>query len=143
MTVTRVFHQLDTIDASIDVSSSVENSPSTSKATSPSSTMPSATEFVQDKTSNNAVVVFSKSYCPYCTKTKQLFKELGVSFVLVELDQISEGDDIQNALESLTGQRTVPNTFIGGKSVGGNSDIQALHKAGKLVPLLKDSGALA
>jgi glutaredoxin 3 len=36
----------------------------------------------------------------------------------------------------------VPNTFINGKSVGGNSDIQALHKAGKLEPLLKQVGAL-
>lgn len=37
----------------------------------------------------------------------------------------------------------MPNTFIGGKSVGGNSDIQALHKSGKLVPLLKEVGAIA
>ena len=44
---------------------------------------------------------------------------------------------------NLKGQRTVPNTFIGGKSVGGNSDIQALHSADKLVPLLKETGALA
>lgn len=44
---------------------------------------------------------------------------------------------------SFAGQRTVPNVFIDGKSVGGNSDLQALHKQGQLVPLLKQHGALA
>lgn len=42
----------------------------------------------------------------------------------------------------LVGQRTVPNVFIGGKSYGGNSDIQELHKNEKLVPLLHEAGAL-
>lgn len=40
------------------------------------------------------------------------------------------------------GQGTVPNTFIGGKSVGGNSKLQKLHKKGELEPLLKQAGAL-
>jgi glutaredoxin len=37
----------------------------------------------------------------------------------------------------------VPNIFIGGKPVGGFSDgVEELHKNGKLVPLLKEAGAL-
>jgi glutaredoxin 3 len=47
---------------------------------------------IQNLTKNNKVVVFSKSYCPYCTKTKTLFKDLGVSAKVLELDQISDGD---------------------------------------------------
>lgn len=35
----------------------------------------------------------------------------------------------------------MPNVFIGGKSYGGNSDIEELHKNEKLVPLLKEVGA--
>ncbi|KAJ0408049.1 hypothetical protein ATCC90586_003684 [Pythium insidiosum] len=105
--------------------------------------MPSAKEIVQQTVAANAVVVYSKTYCPYCTATKQLLRELGAKFALVELDSINDGDDQQSAIQQITGQRTVPNTFINGKSVGGNSDIQALHKAGKLVPLLQEVGALA
>lgn len=33
-------------------------------------------------------MIFSKSYCPYCTATKNLFKQLGVEVVVLELDQI-------------------------------------------------------
>ncbi|GLD94574.1 hypothetical protein PINS_up003185 [Pythium insidiosum] len=105
--------------------------------------MSSPKELVQTTVASNAVVVYSKSYCPYCTKTKQLLRELGAKFALVELDTIDNGDEQQDALEEITGQGTVPNTFIGGKSVGGNSDVQKLHKNGKLVPLLQEAGALA
>lgn len=41
--------------------------------------------------------------------------------MVVELDQRSDGGAIQAALENLTGQRTVPNVFIGGKSIGGGA----------------------
>jgi glutaredoxin 3 len=36
----------------------------------------------------NAVVVFSKSYCPYCTSSKSLLSSFDANFTLVELDQI-------------------------------------------------------
>ncbi|KAF1326366.1 Glutaredoxin, partial [Globisporangium splendens] len=105
--------------------------------------MPSAQEVVEAKIAATPVVVYSKSYCPYCSKTKALLKELGASFEVVELDQINDGDDQQSALEAITGQRTVPNTFIGGKTVGGNSDIQKLHKNNQLVDKLKAVSAFS
>ncbi|KAK2806021.1 hypothetical protein FQN50_006036, partial [Emmonsiellopsis sp. PD_5] len=37
---------------------------------------------------NNNVVVFSKSYCPYCRATKQLLNEQGAQFFSIELDQV-------------------------------------------------------
>jgi glutaredoxin 3 len=49
---------------------------------------------------------------------------------------IDDGGEIQDTLELMTGQRTVPNIFINGKHIGGNSEIQALHKEGKLKELL-------
>ena len=35
----------------------------------------------------NGVVVFSKTYCPFCRQTKQLLADLGIAFCLFELDQ--------------------------------------------------------
>ena len=49
---------------------------------------------------------------------------------------------MQEALKDITGQRTVPNIFIGKKHVGGNSDLQGLLSSGDLKARLKDSGAL-
>lgn len=38
----------------------------------------------------NAVVVFSKSYCPYCTSSKSLLRSFDANFTVVELDEESE-----------------------------------------------------
>lgn len=125
--------------------------------------MSNAKQFVEKIVTAQPVVVFAKSTCPHCAKTRALLSELEVSFELVNLDQREDGPAIQNALEEITGrplprlfsvslvtrtqltavpicctvgQRTVPNIFIGGKSVGGNSDLQAMHQADDLIPLL-------
>lgn len=105
--------------------------------------MVSARESVEAKVSATPVVVYSKSYCPYCAKTKALLSKLDAQFDVIELDQVADGDDQQDALKEITGQSTVPNTFINGKSVGGNSDVQKLYKNGQLLLLLQGAGAIA
>jgi glutaredoxin 3 len=37
---------------------------------------------------DNAIAVFSKSYCPYCKASKQLLTEMGANFYAIELDQV-------------------------------------------------------
>ena len=37
---------------------------------------------------NNGVVVFSKSYCPYCKATKSLLDGKKAKYFLMELDQV-------------------------------------------------------
>ncbi|KAJ9620470.1 Glutaredoxin [Taxawa tesnikishii (nom. ined.)] len=76
----------------------------------------------------NGAVVFSKSYCPYCRATKELLTKLGAQYYTLELDQIDDGSAIQDALQEITNQRSVPNIFINKEHIGGNSDIQALPK---------------
>ncbi|THU71433.1 hypothetical protein C4D60_Mb04t01370 [Musa balbisiana] len=100
--------------------------------------------------SSNPVVVFSKSYCPYCTSVKQLLTQMGAKYKAIELDVESDGPQIQAALAEWTGQRTVPNVFVGGKHIGGCdstslglSYTMASHGKGELVPLLVDAGAVA
>lgn len=57
--------------------------------------------------------------------------------VVLELDEIEEGSDIQQALAEINGQNTVPNIYIDGQHIGGNSDLQKLKQTGKLQPLLQ------
>lgn len=103
-------------------------------------------------------MVFSKSYCPYCKSAKALLEKSGAVYKAIELDEEcklycslwqhsteanstpADGSDIQNALETISGQRTVPNIYIKQKHIGGSSDLNAL--GGKLGGLLKDAGAL-
>ncbi|KAK3827665.1 MAG: glutaredoxin-1 [Benniella sp.] len=81
---------------------------------------------------DNGIVVFSKSYCPYCTQAKKFLKALGGNVwdqvVVVELDERDDGGDVQNYLFQLTKQRTVPNIFIAQQHVGGCSDLTGLGK---------------
>ena len=82
------------------------------------------------------VVVFSKSYCPFCAKTKSLFESIDVNAKVIELDLRDDGASIQADLKTMTGQGTVPNVFIKGKHLGGNDDTQKAHASGKLKELL-------
>ncbi|THV05630.1 glutaredoxin, partial [Dendrothele bispora CBS 962.96] len=71
-----------------------------------------AKDLVETALNDNKVVVFSKSYCPYCHATKSLFNDNFSNVVPVkiyELDLIDEGSAIQSYLAEKTGQRTVPN----------------------------------
>lgn len=53
---------------------------------------------------------------------------------------IEDGAAIQDALEEITSQRSVPNIFINKQHIGGNSDLQA--RKAELPRLLKEAGAL-
>ncbi|KAK7892748.1 Glutaredoxin [Exophiala xenobiotica] len=102
--------------------------------------MSAAKQKAQKIIDDNSVVVFSKSYCPYCRASKSLLNEKHAKYFLMELDEVDDGAAIQDALEEITGQRSVPNIFIAQKHIGGNSDLQS--KKGQLDGLLKSAGAV-
>eukprot|EP00695_Tsukubamonas_globosa_P002297 TRINITY_DN3411_c0_g1_i1.p1 TRINITY_DN3411_c0_g1~~TRINITY_DN3411_c0_g1_i1.p1 ORF type:complete len:131 (+),score=30.76 TRINITY_DN3411_c0_g1_i1:55-393(+) len=57
----------------------------------------------------NAIVIFSKSYCPYCQRIKAFLRELKHEAAVFELDLLPDGSQMQDVLLKMTGQRTVPN----------------------------------
>lgn len=85
----------------------------------------------------NKVMIFSKTYCPYCMKAKEAFKEKGIAFGVMELDKESNGAEVQKELEKMTGQRTVPNVFIKETHLGGCDDTLAAFASGKLLKMLE------
>ncbi|KAK1437348.1 hypothetical protein QVD17_03139 [Tagetes erecta] len=98
---------------------------------------------VKKTITDNPVVVYSKTWCPYSSEVKSLFNQLGVQPVVVELDEIgAQGPQIQKVLEQLTGQHTVPNVFIGGKHIGGCTDTVKLHRNGELEALLAEAKSI-
>lgn len=107
--------------------------------------MDAAQKKAQQLIDDNAVMVFSKSYCPYCANTKRVLDGLDAKYGLLELNEESDGDEIQAALAKLTGQRTVPNVFIGQQHIGGNSDLETVVRNGKdgksIRELLRAAGA--
>lgn len=80
------------------------------------------------------VIVYTTTYCPYCTAAKNFLKKKNISFAEINV----EGDQEKRIwLTQTTGQRTVPQIFINNQPIGGYEDMIALEKSGKLDSLLK------
>ncbi|KAJ1938208.1 glutaredoxin-1 [Linderina pennispora] len=103
--------------------------------------MTAISKIVKPLINENAVMVFSKSYCPYCNRAKAALKGINVEFKAIELDKEANGSDIQAYLAELTKQRTVPNIFVKGHHIGGCDDTLAAIKSGKIQQLIKGEHA--
>ncbi len=80
------------------------------------------------------VEVYTTTYCPFCTRAKNLLKSKGVAFV--EID-VTEDDALRAKMVEMSGgRRTVPEIFINGEIVGGYDDLKALDDEEKLDALL-------
>ncbi len=80
------------------------------------------------------VVIYSKSYCPFCKKVKALFDSKGVSYEEIDIQEHPERRD--EMIEKSNGATTVPEVFINDQHIGGCDDTVALDKKGELDKLL-------
>lgn len=85
---------------------------------------------------NANVIIYTTAYCPYCTRAKLLLQTKGVPF---EEIRVEGRHDLRKWLQAASGQHTVPQIFINGRSYGGFSDIAELDRQGELEPLLQEA----
>ncbi len=80
------------------------------------------------------VQIYTTRNCPFCARAKALLDRKGVAYEEIE----AEGnDELRLWLAEKTGQKTVPQIFVDGRSLGGFSDVDALDRQGKLDPILR------
>jgi glutaredoxin 3 len=79
------------------------------------------------------VVMYRTPYCPYCSMAARLLTQQNVPFE--EID-VSGDQERRRWLLEASGQRTVPQIFINGRSVGGFDDLSAVVRRGELPALL-------
>ncbi|KAF9200621.1 thioredoxin reductase [Haplosporangium sp. Z 27] len=91
---------------------------------------------IQTAIAQNPVFIFSKSYCPYCLRVKDLFDDIKVPYKALELDEHDQGQQIQEGLKQISGQTTVPNVFVNGTHVGGCDATIEAKDTGRLFELL-------
>ena len=84
------------------------------------------------------VEVYTKQHCPYCVSAKALLKKKGVAFEEIDAEH---DDALRTWLVETTGQRTVPQIFVGDRPLGGYTELEALDREGKLEPLLRGEAA--
>lgn len=83
------------------------------------------------------VEIYTKDYCPFCTKAKMLFDQLGVAYE--EIDVSVTPAKLDELRERRPSARTVPQIFINDTGIGGCDDLYALHERGGLLPMLEAS----
>jgi thioredoxin reductase (NADPH) len=85
------------------------------------------------------VLIYSKSWCPYCEQAKRLFAAKGQSFTEIDVEASDAAREEMVARSG--GRRTVPQIWIGDRHVGGFDELAALAATGELDSLLGLSGA--
>ena len=81
-----------------------------------------------------SVIVYSKDYCPYCVRAKDLLTSKGATYEEIRVDL--EPDRLVEMIEKANGKRTVPQIFIGDHHVGGCDELYDLERQGELDQLL-------
>lgn len=79
------------------------------------------------------VTLYSTRVCPYCVRAKALLDGKHVAYTEVLVDQ--DPDKLTEMMQK-SGQRTVPQIFVGSRHVGGFDELYALDRSGGLDPLL-------
>jgi glutaredoxin 3 len=79
------------------------------------------------------VRVYTRSFCSYCTLAKLLLQRRGIAFVEISCN----GDDERRRwLVDQTGQRTLPQIFIGDVPIGGYTELARLDHEGRLLAVV-------
>ena len=80
------------------------------------------------------IEIYTKAFCPYCTRAKGLLRSKGADYE--EFDISMGGAKRQEMIQRANGRTTVPQIFIDGRHIGGSDDLAALDRQGGLDPLL-------
>ncbi|MEM0986204.1 MAG: glutaredoxin 3 [Pseudomonadota bacterium] len=81
-----------------------------------------------------AVTIYTRAFCPYCSRAIKLLKKKGAQF-----NEIKAGMDAAKREEMTRrsgGGRTFPQILIGDVPIGGCDELHALESEGKLDAML-------
>lgn len=75
------------------------------------------------------IEIYSTQQCPYCVRAKTLLNAKGLEYE--EID-VSDDQQIMQYMIERSGQRTVPQIFIDGESIGGFQQLAMIDSRGEL-----------
>jgi len=79
------------------------------------------------------VDIYTKNYCSFCHRAKDLLKIKNVNFT--EYD-VTHNRELEEQMRTRSGRRSVPQIFIDDQHIGGCDELFALDEKGKLDSLL-------
>ncbi len=80
------------------------------------------------------VELYSRAYCPYCTRAIALLTQKGIEFQEIKIDLNPEKRP--EMLERSNGRTSVPQIFINDIGIGGCDELHALHHNNELDSML-------
>ena len=80
------------------------------------------------------VVIYTGDLCVHCDWAIDLLNQKNIKFT--EYNVAKDAEKREEMLKKSNGSRTVPQIFIDDYHVGGNRELQALNREGKLDSLL-------
>ncbi|CAM3229714.1 Glutaredoxin [Sphingomonas antarctica] len=80
------------------------------------------------------IEMYTKAFCPYCTRAEALLRSKGATFE--DVDITMGGPRRAEMLQRANGRSTVPQIFIDGRHIGGSDDLAALDRSGELDALI-------
>ena len=105
---------------------------------------PEALEYLDEVThdAENPVVLFALEWCEFCWSVRKMFAEYEIPYRAIALDSVAyqednKGGKIRKAIESRTGQKTIPQIYVGGEHLGGASETFDACTDGSLARLLE------
>jgi cysteine synthase A len=104
-----------------------------------------AERFYDQALRDEPVVLFALEWCEFCWSVRKLFARLGIEYRSVDLDSVAyqageRGSKIRAVLAARTGTKTIPQVFIGGKHVGGATELFEAWRSGAAQALLVSRG---
>ena len=92
------------------------------------------------------VVMFALEWCEFCWSVRKLFSRCGIEYRSVDLDSVAYqendwGGRIRRALRARTACPTIPQVFVGGRFIGGCTEVFDAWRSGELQASLRDKGA--
>jgi cysteine synthase A len=106
----------------------------------PADTVQLVEDLVLDR--DQPVVLFALEWCEFCWAVRKMLTHYGIPFRSVDLDSVAYqendlGGQIRAVLRAKTGSVTIPQIFVGGKFIGGCTELFDAYIAEELQPLLK------
>ena len=79
------------------------------------------------------VTLYTMKFCPYCERAKSLFKQKGIAYKEILLE---DDDEIQwDRLYKKSGMKTMPQIFDGERLIGGYTELAELDAKDGLASL--------
>jgi len=75
------------------------------------------------------IVMYSTGWCGFCQRARALLNRKGLAFRDIDIEQ---DPALRAEMVARSGQRSVPQIFIGSRHVGGFDELYALERAGEL-----------